>query len=216
MLRRAAIQKHSDPSEVLSGKTEDGKLIRERHQHAHYLALSKDDRSDPSAPIDSLVVWAPRELSIAEFVALAKIKWLKAAQASRNLPDIAVAVSAFGAIEEVAPEIVGPSKIWTSLTPFAPGRRGYSSSWAEHVRAEIERELVTYRALPSPVCVKLRNGDARRYRRYRLPPKENLGSRRRAEMVEIEFSDPVKGPLVLGVLSHFGLGLFVPTNAAQT
>ncbi len=210
LLRRAAIQKHRDPSEVLSGKTEDGKLIRDRHQHAHYLALAKDDRSDPSAPIDSLVVWAPRELSITEFVALARIKWLKAVQVSRNLPTIAVAVSGFGEIEKVAPEIVGPSRIWRSLTPFAPSRRGYSSSWAEHVCAEIERESVLYRGLPAPVSVSVLNDDVRSYRCYRLPPKENLGSRRRAVMVRIEFEEPVKGPLALGALSHFGLGFFLP------
>ena len=112
---------------------------------------------------------------------------------------------------EIAPEIVGTSSLWISRTPFAPGRHNRKLAWNEHVRDEIKRELTEYRDLPAPASVEvLEKEDPRQYRRYRLPPKESLKDSRRATMVSIQFDNPVKGPIVLGALSHFGLGMFIP------
>ena len=213
LLRRAALKKHRMPSATLSGKRPSGAYRLDGHQHAHYLSLTQGQRSGAAAPIDSLVVWVPGRLNGDELAALAQVKWLRAGRSAPRVPDIAVAVAAFGDIGEVAPEIVGPSSLWVSRTPFAPGRHGQKLSWVEHVRAEIERELSAYRDLPSPASVTVLNADARRYRRYRLPPKEAMGSSRRAAMVQIQFDQPLEGPIVLGSLSHFGLGLFVPSES---
>ena len=213
LLRRAALNKHDVPSETLSGKRPAGDYRLDGHQHAHYLSLTRSERSDPAGPIDSLVVWAPGRLNGDELAALAQIKWLRAGRSASGVPDIALAIAAFGDVRDVAPEIVGPSSLWISRTPFAPGRHGQKLSWAEHVRAEIERELSVYRDLPAPASVTVLNADARRYRRYRLPPKETMGSSRRAAMAQIQFDQPVEGPIILGSLSHFGLGLFVPSES---
>ena len=132
-----------------------------------------------------------------------------------GVPDIALAVTGFGEIGEVAPEVVGPSSEWISRTPFCPGRHGKKLSWGDHVRAEIERELSVYRNLPAPLSVTVVDADVRRFRRYRLPPKETMGSSRRAAMVQIQFGQQVEGPIVLGSLCHFGLGLFVPAKHVQ-
>ena len=212
LLRRATLKKHAVPSEVLSGKEPSGLRSRLNHQHAHYMALPRGDRSDAGAPIDALLVWAPGRLMGDELAALAQVKWLRPGQAAKGIPDLAVALAAFGEIDEVAPEIVGPSPCWESRTPFAPSRHASRSSWSDHVRSEIERELSVYRGLPTPVSVDVLDKDVQRYRRYRLPPKETMGSRRRSAMVRIKFDRPVEGPIVLGSLSHFGLGLFLPTS----
>ena len=213
LLRRAALKKHDVPTETLSGKRLSGAYRLDGHQHAHYLSLTQSQRSGAAAPIDSLVVWAPGRLNGDELAALAQVKWLRARKSAPGVPDMAVAVAAFGDIAEVAPDIVGPSSLWVSRTPFAPGRHGKKLSWTDHVRAEIERELSVYRDLPAPASVTVLNADARRYRRYRLPPKEAMGSSRRATMVQIQFEQPVRGPIILGSLSHFGLGLFVPSES---
>ena len=213
LLRRAALKKHNVPSETLSGKLPSGGYRLDGHQHAHYLSLTQGQRPGAAAPIDSLVVWAPGRLNGDELAALAQVKWLRAGRAASHVPDIAVAVAAFGDIGEVAPEIISPSSLWVSRTPFVPGRHNRKISWAEHVRAEIERELSVYRDLPSPASVTVLDSDVRRYRRYRLPPKEAMGSSRRALMAEIQFDRPVEGPIVLGSLSHFGLGLFAPSQS---
>ena len=106
---------------------------------------------------------------------------------------------------------MGPAPCWTSCTPFAPSRHGNKKEpWHKHVEAEIKRELTVYRDMPAPASVRVLKEDVRRFRRYRLPPKESLHSSRRANMVEIKFNEPVTGPIVLGALSHYGLGLFLP------
>ena len=212
LLRRTALQKHGVPSATLSGKRASGDYRLDGHQHAHYLSLAHRGRLDSAAPIDSVIVWAPGRLSGDELAALAQVRWLRAGRSASGVPDIALAVADFGDIGEVAPEVVGPSSVWVSRTPFAPGRHGKKLSWAEHVRAEIERELSVYRDLPAPASVTVVDTDVRRYRRYRLPPKETMGSSRRAAMAQIRFCQPVEGPIVLGSLSHFGLGLFVPAD----
>ena len=213
LLRRAALKHHSLPSETLSGKLPSGSYRLDGHQHAHYLSLTQNQRSGAAGPIDSLVVWAPGRLGGDELAALAQIRWLRAGRAASHVPDIAVAVAAFGDIAQVAPEIAGPSSLWVSRTPFAPGRHNRKVSWPEHVRAEIQRELSVYRDLPAPASVTVLDTDTRRYRRRRLPPKETIGSRRRAAMAQIQFDQPIEGPIVLGSLSHFGLGLFIPAES---
>ena len=213
LLRRAALKKHAEPSETLSGKQPSGDRNRGRHEHAHYFSLTPGHRLDAGAPIDSLVVWAPGRLNGDELAALAQVKWLRAGRAASGVPDIAVAVAAFGEIEEVAPEIVGPASTWRSRTPFVPGRHRQKLSWNDHLQIEIARELSVYRNLPAPTSVTMLDGDTRRYRRRRLPPKETIGGSRRAAFVEIRFSHPVKGPIILGSMSHFGLGLFLPAES---
>lgn len=206
-----AKQKHEVSSEVLSGKMRSGTHNRGKHRHAHYLALTQDDRPGPGAPVDSLIVWAPAKLGSDELAALTEIKWLKGGPVASAVPRFAVAVAGFGDVNEIAPEIVGPSSLWISRTPFAPGRHNRKLAWNEHVRDEIKRELTEYRDLPAPASVEvLEKEDPRQYRRYRLPPKESLKDSRRATMVSIQFDNPVKGPIVLGALSHFGLGMFIP------
>ena len=211
LLRRTSLSKHGAPSATLSGKRSTGERQLGRHEHAHYISLPDQDRTGASSPIASLLVWAPGRLSGDEFAALAQVEWLRAGPAVSGFPDLAVAVEGFGDVGEIAPEIVGPSSVWISCTPFAPGRRpSRRTTWPDHVAAEIERELTMYRDYPSPASVEVVDGDARRYRRYRLPPKERLVNSRYASMVQIRFANPVEGPIALGSLSHFGLGLFRP------
>ncbi|MXW97100.1 MAG: type I-U CRISPR-associated protein Cas5/Cas6 [Acidimicrobiaceae bacterium] len=215
LLRRAALRKHNAASATLSGKRASGDRRLDGHRHAHYLSLPHRGRLGATAPIDSVVVWAPGHLNGDELAALAQVRWLRAGQSASGVPDIALAVTGFGEIGEVAPEVVGPSSEWISRTPFCPGRHGKKLSWSDHVRAEIERELSVYRNLPAPLSVTVVDTDVRRFRRYRLPPKETMGSSRRAAMVQIQFGQQVEGPIVLGSLCHFGLGLFVPAKHVQ-
>jgi len=212
MLRRAALKKCGVPSEALGGKTPSGTHRLDGHQHAHYLSLARDFKSGVVGPIDSLIVWAPGRLNGDEFAALARVKWLRAGQSARGVPDFAVAVVGVGDVGEIAPEVVGPSRRWVSHTPFAPGRHDRRVAWARHIEVEVERELSQFRDHPAPASVAVTSGDVRRYRRYRLPPKETMAANRRAAMVEVRFEQPVEGPLSLGALSHFGLGLFLPED----
>ena len=214
LLRRAALKKHGVPSETLSGKTPSGTRRVDGHQHAHYLALARGRGASAGGGglIDSLIVWAPGGLDGAEFAALAQVRWLRAGRHGPGVPDFALAVAGVGDVRDIAPEVVGPSRRWISHTPFAPGRHDRRLAWERHVEVEIRRELCQFRDFPAPASVTVIPGDVRRYRRYRLPHKETMAANRRAAMVEVMFKHPVEGPISLGSLSHFGLGLFLPEH----
>jgi CRISPR-associated protein Csb2 len=96
--------------------------------------------------------------------------------------------------------------VWLSRTPYAPTRH-WKGTAEEQVLADVSIEL-KFRGLPSPLQVELVRGDWLTYRRHRL--KERINDARRAYGVRLVFEKPVAGPLCLGQLSHYGLGLFLP------
>lgn len=190
-------------SATLAGKDRDGRRLSD-HRHAHYFALDTDgDRL-----VDTLVLWAPAGLDAAEVDAAASLSRLEGHGHVSDFRACRLGLVGAGDVAEVIPELVGPSRVWCSSTPFAPSRFGRRRQpWAEHVVAQISAEL-NYRGLPGAQGVELVRGDWLAFRRHR--PKERLEDGRRAIGVRITFPDAVSGPLALGALSHFGLGLFVP------
>ena len=118
------------------------------------------------------------------------------------------ALEAVGRITEVASDLVGPSRRWVSHTPFAPPRhRKKRQTWEAFLDAEVRREL-RLRGLPEPIAITHVPHDWLAFRRHRL--RERLEDARRASGLELLFNVPVPGPLALGALSHYGLGLFLP------
>ncbi len=206
-LRAAALSRYGQAqggtsSATLSGRA-GGDRRTDQHRHAHYLVLP--DRS--GRRVDRLVVWCPEGLSPAEISALAAIRRLTVSGLSEGMD---VAVSALG--DEATmnlPAILGPARRWRSLTPFAlprhpKQRQGHPVDGPED---QIRREL-TVRGSPQPNGVVLERGSWHRFRtqkagQSRLERASVFGAR-------LEFSDELAGPLSLGALSHYGLGLFVP------
>jgi CRISPR-associated protein Csb2 len=136
-----------------------------------------------------------------------------------------VAVAA-GPVGEIAPELCGigggasgglpAAREWVSWTPYAPvhfPRRRVRSDeeWREHVRGDVLRELSHRPSLPDEALVEFIPGDWLSFRRYR--PGRSLSDAVRATGIRLIFAEPVAGPLALGALSHFGLGLFRPVAA---
>ena len=116
---------------------------------------------------------------------------------------------------QVTPELCGPARRWRSLTPYLPVRHWHRNrqTLAEFLATDVNAEL-SYRD-PSANPVRQAHPDARRpetwargFRRYRM--KENVGKARRGLGLVLEFPEAVPGPLLLGQLSHFGYGVFVP------
>ncbi len=198
----------------LSGRTDAGPS-RTQHQHAHYLAFSqvKDGR------IDTVAVWAPGGLSDEEVAAVGSLRQLWTPDWLRGLHTYRLGLEALGSVETVLREYVGPSRVWVSITPYAPGRR-WCKNWndpnvrLEHVTNDLKREL-GFRTRPVPEQIEeldagqFEGPDWRRFRRGRLRRGEQ-GQNRPAIPLRLTFEEPVEGPLVLGGLSHFGLGLFKP------
>lgn len=211
VLRRAALrrvdrQRDGRRSRTLAGKDAEGHALGGRHEHAHYLAFGRNG----SRRLDTMVVWAPARIDDDDLLALASCDRLWAPQGVRidglTGRTLDLGVEAFGSVETVAPELVGPATTWTSITPYAPTRRR-KGALAEQLLADVTAEL-HHRELPTPLDVVVLTGDWLSFRRHRVS--ESLREARRAFGLRIEFAEPVRGPLALGQLSHFGLGLFRP------
>jgi CRISPR-associated protein Csb2 len=208
-LRACCMSKYGDRfgggvSALLAGKEPDGTPLGGRHEHAHYLAFTAE-RGEPRF-VDTMVVWVPRGLDGDELAAVAQQHVLRAWRQIQDVARRRLGVEAIGTIETVAPEIVGPARRWRTATPYAPARHG-KRSIEELLRDDVGRELA-YRGLPVPREVRVVSGEWLSFRRHRM--KERIDDARRAYGVEILFDDAVAGPIVLGQLSHFGLGLFRP------
>ncbi|PZR80772.1 MAG: type I-U CRISPR-associated protein Cas5/Cas6, partial [Candidatus Aeolococcus gillhamiae] len=141
--------------------------------------------------------------------ALARLEALRGREFVSDFRAARLGLEAVGDVSTVAPRLVGPSSVWRSHTPFAPPRhaKGGITTWEPHVEAQVCEEL-NRRGFPEPSSVRVLRGDWLSFRRHRIS--ERLAASRSAVGVEIVFSEPVAGPLALGGLSHFGLGLFVP------
>lgn len=206
---RAALQRRHDvarqgrSSPTLSGRESDGPR-GDQHRHAHYIALPDEE----GRRVQRLAVWAPEGLGPAEVRTLASLSTLSIRSAGEPLP---VALAALGRVSEMRiPDLLGPSKRWRSLTPFGlvrhPKTRGgaLKDGPAEQVLLELQR-----RALPEPVEIALVRGSWHRFRASRVG--QTRLQRAQVFGFALEFGEAIRGPIALGALCHFGLGVFVAT-----
>jgi CRISPR-associated protein Csb2 len=194
-------------SSTLAGRDADEAPLS-GHRHAHYLALP-----DPDNRLAELVVWAPTPLDDDELTALSQITRLWPPREGMPGPGtVEIRMSGYGDCATLLSDLVGPARTWRSLTPFIPARHP-KRVWRDFVEAEVRREL-TFRDLPAPLSVEVAETDWTGYLRRRPSKrfaKESTGPTvTRGAGIDITFDVPVHGPIALGYLSHFGLGLFQP------
>jgi CRISPR-associated protein Csb2 len=193
------------------------------HRHAHWIPVAEGD--ERGASVKSLVVWVPGKLRASEVAALIELKSFSGKRGPkqgdgyelRGFPEVQLLFQAAGSIEQAAPELSGPARRWRSLTPYLPVRHRKRGSLTDYLAADIGTEL-SYREelrdLPVPV-VEPTEADgglpdrwAREFRRYRLA--ERMDRSRPGLGLRLEFTEAIQGPLLLGQLSHFGYGIFIP------
>ena len=192
-------------SRVFSGR--DGSARRvDQHRHAHYLATPGPD----GRRVEHLTVWAPEGFGPREIECLAELSTIR----MRGLPEpLRVALVALGDTNTLElPELLGPARRWRTRTPFGltrhPKRRGGKT--VEGPEDQVRRELAA-RGLPDPEDIRLVRGPWLEYRRTR--PGVSRLEAPHVVGVEIELLEPVQGPIALGALCHFGLGLFLPRDS---
>jgi CRISPR-associated protein Csb2 len=188
------------------------------HQHAHWIPVGEPDESAPS--VRNLILWAPLGLSTEEIAALLTLGAISGKRGGddgyevQGFPEVRLLFQAAGQVEQVAPELCAdhPARRWRSVTPYLPVRyRHRNRETAEDfLTADVAAEL-RYRHLPAEVAVSVAEpaaGRVNQFRRYRMG--ERLRQSRTGVGLRLEFGAPVHGPLLLGQLSHFGLGVFAP------
>lgn len=189
----------------LLGKNGRGERQDTDHGHAHYVPLAINP--EEMGLLDTVVVWAPAGLDADDIGILRKIELLK----NRDLRPCLVGIEGTGAVEEVAPEIYGPARRWRSFTPYAPPRHvRRQPTWIDHALACLQRDLG--QAHLAADGIEVIKGPWLDFRRYRNPPRETLRHARRVTGFQLTFNEPVAGPICLGALRHFGLGLFLPVK----
>lgn len=198
-------------SQLLAGKDPEGRPLR-GHRHAHYLALDEDT----DGLVDTLLVWVPHGLDPSELAALVALERLWGRDYVADFRPGNLVLEAVGGIEALPPQLVGPSTSWASRTPYLPTRhRKRKEEILEFLASDVSRE-VDFRVDGSPhhglvppravAEVAALPRSPLEYRRHRI--RQGPESASRAVAVRLVFPRPVQGPLVLGRLSHFGLGLF--------
>lgn len=212
-LRRAAMARYGASngervSPRLAGKDAHGDKLA-GHAHAHYLALP--DRFDGSARLlRTFVVWAPGGLSESDLAALGELRRLGGMHGPDEFRPCRLGLQGWGSVDDVVPELARAARAWESLTPFVPARRS-RAPWEDHVRSQVRQELA-WRGLPEPSEVQLLRGGWARFRTHRHTGAASRRDAPRAAGVRLWFAKPISGPVSLGALSHFGLGLFRPVK----
>lgn len=186
------------------------------HQHAHWVPIGGPDES--AASVRNLIFWTPGGLSTEEIGALLNLGWMSGKRGGaggyevQGLPEVRLLFQAAGQVEQVAPELCAdpPARVWRSVTPYLPVRFRHRNreTAEEFLTADVAAEL-RYRHLPAEVVVSVaepRAGRVNEFRRYRMG--ERLRQSRMGTGLRLEFALPVRGPLLLGQLSHFGFGVF--------
>lgn len=208
----ARIARHSV---ALSGCDTDGKPLAEGHRHAHLLHLDLDGDDH----LDHVLIWAPMGL---DGTAQAAIRAVRRTFTKGGTAPLRLAVAAIGALADLArlpapygdrlAALSGTATRWRSLTPFVPPRF-LKKRGANTLKGQVAAELEA-RGLPEPESVTVldprHDEQARasrhiiRTRRVGPPPPLDWGF-----VLELTFSESVRGPLVLGYGCHFGLGVFM-------
>jgi len=191
------------------------------HRHAHWLPISEGIGHDAS--VTAVVVYVPSAMRAGAVVSLVRIHKASGHLGQsggegydvRGLPQVNLLLQAAGSVAQVAPELCGPARRWHSLTPYLPVRHRKRESLSDYLSADVAVEL-RYRDRPPAKISQidpsggLSDRWALGFRRYRLA--EHMGRSRPGLGLRLEFAENVDGPLLLGQLSHFGYGIFVPES----
>lgn len=208
----------ADYPPTLSGKSAKGSTNQGQHRHAHWFAFASPGDRLGDRLLTTLAVWAPDGFDEQTLDALARVSKLYRS-GLRDFHSSPIGLEGWGTPADVLPELTGPARRWVSYTPYAPTRHRHNNSGdaAAFLANQIRQELAWRNPQVPDVRVTIRDpaagGDWHKFRRHR-PSREKLAQARRVVGVELDFAEPFSGPdggpIALGALSHFGLGLFMP------
>lgn len=207
------------------------------HGHAHWLWVGGGEQGGSPTEVRDLVVWVPDGVSSSLLTSMVGKRLEPPRWAPRGFVAGDLALVGFGG-REIIDDLGADSRSrrWESVTPFLMTRhlkpkRDFNEVLAEDLALQLKYRLGD--DAPSVVGITVhsdRSMQARAFRQDRIgvvrsagrEADEALGPHRRPRKVAggdntvalylaVEFSEPVRGPLLLGRLSHFGFGRFTPS-----
>lgn len=198
----------------LTGRDATLEPLRLRHEHAHTIPVDLDG----DGHLDHIMIYAKMGL---RDIAQQAIRTLRRTWTKGGVGELQLAVVGSGDLNILrrlphplrceVEQILGPpqgARFWVSMKPFVPPRflkRMGRYTLQGQVLAELaSRELPaaeSIEVLPE-LTTHLRHY-VRRRQRGGVSPKMDVGYG-----LQLQFAEPVSGPLLLGYASHYGLGLF--------
>jgi CRISPR-associated protein Csb2 len=222
-------------SQVLSGKDAEGNRL-DGHCHAYYLPTDEDG----DGRLDHLTVYAAGGFGPDERRAFDRLRELRMGRESEERRPVRLLLLGMSACDEYAPGPLRTSKIWVSTTPYIATRyaktRGRNrmdlrspDARAAFLQEDLRAQLAAVRpdlvgeGEPEVIIEPLWDDDhvfriagqwrPIQFKRFRRKAGDD-GGQRLAGAFRLTFPQPVRGPIVLGWSSHFGLGQFAPVNEA--
>jgi CRISPR-associated protein Csb2 len=197
----------------LTGKDEFDRPLHDHHEHAHTIPVDLDG----DGHLDHIIIYAAMGLGDD---AQRAVRTLRRTWTKGGAGDLQVAVVGSGDLDMLRrlptplsmqlDAILGPhegAQVWESVTPFVLPKTLDRRS-RRSVSGQVNAELVS-RRVPEASSVDIDielTRSLRHFVRRRIhggvPPKVDAGYGLR-----LQFSELVRGPLLLGYASHYGLGL---------
>lgn len=226
LLHRALVARadhgSGEPCPELTGKDAAGNPL-EGHRHAHLLPLDLDG----DGHLDHILIFASMGLGA---VAQHAVRTLKRTWTKGGIGELRLALAGQGDLDRLrglprplsdgANALLGPpggAQTWTSFSPFVPPRhlkpRGRNT-----LAGQIAAELAC-RGLPSASTEVLPWDEETRPMRHAVRNRRHPARRPPIDAgfaVRLVFERPIVGPIALGYGCHFGLGLFLASDAPRS
>lgn len=198
----------------LTGKDEFGQPLHDQHKHAHTIPVDLDG----DGRLDHIIIYAAMGL---RDMAQRAIRTLRRTWTKGGVGDLQLAVVGSGDLDMLwrlpgtishnLMDIFGPrdgATLWESVTPFVLPRFPKAKG-KDTLEGQVQAEL-TSRGLPAAESIEFDPELTRSLRHYvrrrnhgGVPPKVDAGYGLR-----LRFTEPIRGPLLLGYAAHYGLGMF--------
>lgn len=204
------------------GLLPDGTIRRGPHRHLHILTVPTEPNHElgrplpANAPTDTIVLWSPEgfRTDVAAAIIDGARSLFVRTHLEDELPTRAIIFAGAGELADVYPSLLGPEVKWISWMPYLPVRHRKKSQedW-DFIVDDVQREASRHGLPPvfvHPCHEEGAAGQIAQFRRRRNG--QNAPLRRRGVYVRLEFTKTVTEPVVLGQLSHFGYGVFVPES----
>jgi CRISPR-associated protein Csb2 len=196
----------------IAGRDESGSPLV-GHQHAHILPLDVDgDRR-----LDHILIWTPMGMGPEACEALHAVRRLwdsdHDAAAFVELAGTGGRREIKDTLDALSSDVCAASRTWATATPFVAPRH-IKQRGANTLEAQILSELQS-RGLPAPSALRIANREALADSGFHEFVRARRGKKRappntRPVHFELEFDEPLVGPVALGYGAHFGLGQLRP------